>query len=603
MFKKGMKKIAVVDFGGQYAHLIANRVRRLGMYGEIYPFEGFSPANDPDIAGIIFSGGPRSVTENDGYTVDFDILETKVPLLGICYGHQLIARLAGGAVAAGSAMEYGLVRVECSPDSTLFKGIAPGQNVWMSHGDHVEKLPPGFRSIASSEKLETAAFESLDSRVFGVQFHPEVTHTENGMKIIDNFLSLCGSEREWKISDVAAGLIEKIKIEACGKKIFLLASGGVDSLVALTLCIRALGNGRVHSLHVDTGFMRENESAGVMKHLNKLGFENLRVVDASERFIGALQGVFDPEEKRKIIGRIFVETLQRELSSMRMGDGWMLAQGTIYPDTIESGGGKKAAKIKTHHNRVKEIEKLIIEGRLIEPLRDLYKDEVRELGISLGLPESLVNRHPFPGPGLAIRVLVSETEIPETGFDADNALVLEIASKFGFGARILPVKSVGVQGDFRSYKHPAVIFAETGENPGWESIAECSKKIVNEVKSVNRVVFSIEKQSEAPVLKKYSLGRDALDLLRKVDSLVNEMTAGIEEIWQMPVVSLPLFDSSGARAFVVRPVCSQNAMTADFYKMDFGLLAKICAGVRKIKTAGIVFYDVTTKPPATIEWE
>ncbi len=601
-----MNKIAILDFGGQYTHLIARKVRQLGLYSEIHHAEEFNPNNDKDIVGIIFSGGPQSVNKEDAYNIGFNIATIKIPVLGICYGHQLIASLVGGTIESGKNKEYGFTQIECNENSLLFKGINTNQTVWMSHGDYVDSMPDNFIITAESDTVEISAYESKDGKIFGMQFHPEVAHTENGLAMLDNFLSVCTKERNWKAQDYESIIEQRIREEAGDKNLFLLLSGGVDSLVALMLCISAIGKERVYPLHIDTGFMRLNESAEIREHLKKLGFENLKIVNAEDRFLSELRSVVDPEEKRKIIGRLFVELMHEELTKLNVStEDWILVQGTIYPDTIESGQTKKSSKIKTHHNRVPEIEELIEKGRVIEPLKELYKDEVRKIGKQLNLPENLVERHPFPGPGLAIRIITSDraTLDKETYLEAE--MLNEKLRSLKLTGKILPVKSVGVQGDYRTYHHPAVVWYDDIEQiePNWQTLKSSASRLINQLTTINRVIFSYKPIKTDFELRKTYLIKEQADLLRKVDNLITEKLFHIKEIWQLPVVSLPLWDNEGNQAFVIRPICSQDAMTADVYEMDFGLLKEIVRELNTIDGVGYLFYDLTTKPPGTIEWE
>lgn len=594
-----MKRIVIVDFGGQYAHLIARRIRECGVYSEIHQPNAIP--HDDDVVGIIFSGGPRSVTEEDLLSVKLDITSSKVPLLGICYGHQLIAKLMGGTVVSHEQKEYGREFAECNTSSPLFSGTAASQQVWMSHGDSVAVLPPGFTITASTPSTPVAGYQHADRSIFGVQFHPEVTHSEEGMRILQNFVSLCSSEKNWNSSRLSNAIINSIRNEAGNKKLLLLISGGVDSLVALALCIKAVGSEQVFAVHVDTGFMRYRESEEVMEFLQTLGFTNLKLVDAGELFFAKLAGITAPEEKRKIIGGLFVQVMHKALSELNLPpEDWMLVQGTIYPDTIESGGTTNASAIKTHHNRVKEIDDLIAGGKVIEPLKELYKDEVRAVGNELGLPPALVQRRPFPGPGLAIRILTGEGN--DSADVSEEQTIIQFANTYGYTARLLPVRSVGVQGDFRTYRHPVLIYPTDGTTFNWDTLLECARLMVNKFKTINRVVYCAATPPDlhsAPV----TLQKDRVTLLQQVDNIVQTETRDIAEIWQLPVVSLPLFTSEGKQVFVLRPICSQDAMTADVYQMQPALLGKITDEIVKITGAGLVFYDVTTKPPATIEWE
>lgn len=595
-----MDRIAIIDFGGQYTHLIARRIRNLGVYSEIYNPEDFHWVES--IKGIIFSGGPQSVNAKDCYRIDFDLKSSTVPVLGICYGHQMVASMLGGTIESGENTEYGFTKIDCLNNSNLFSGLEQEQHVWMSHGDHVASLPDGFRVTAKSDTIKIAAYQSNDGRFYGFQFHPEVTHSVNGQLMLDNFLKQCNVERNWNSTQFKDDLIAEIREKASGKKLILLLSGGVDSMVALQLCISAVGNDDIFSFHVDTGFMRLNESEKLKEHFSEMGFRNIKILNVEDRYLKELHKITDPETKRLIIGRLFVEIADEEMRKLDLDDNWMLVQGTIYPDTIESGDSKKSAKIKTHHNRVGEIENLIKQGKVIEPLKELYKDEVRALGRDLGLPDHLVNRHPFPGPGLAIRVICSDGKNSDEKYLDENSLMNEILDEFDLEGMIMPIKSVGVQGDFRTYHHPAVVWFKDGCKMDWSKIREASIKAVNQLKTVNRINFSLRKPSKLKLVSLY-LEKPEIDKLRRVDQIMRHRTDGIEAIWQMPVVSLPLQNDEGNQCFVIRPVCSQDAMSADFYEMDFRQLDSIEQEVCQLKEVGNIFYDVTSKPPGTIEWE
>ena len=658
--------VAVLDFGGQYAHLIANRVRALGVYCVVLAPEDFrAGAGAP--AGLILSGGPQSVTDEHVRLMRARLAGYGNPILGICFGHQLLAKLHGGRLVHGSERQYGPTPIRCDPSAELFLGLPKDQTVWMSHGDHVAELPPRFRATAAAENCAVAAFEAELRPIFGVQFHPEVVHTPHGNAILKNFLTTCRIRTPWAPEGMRRRTVEQTRAAAGDATLFLLVSGGVDSLVALQVCIEAVGPERVRSLHVDTGLMRLGESDEILKFLAAEGFQNIEIERAEARFLRELAGVADPEQKRAIIGRLFVEVLREKLQGLDLGDNWKLVQGTIYPDTIESGGTKNAAKIKTHHNRVPEIQAMIDRGLVVEPLRDLYKDEVRLLGRELGLPQPLLDRHPFPGPGLGIRLLCHDGSRPpspcgmgESGWEMPSAVLASfqpdsptaqgrggllngagtppsrkeisrsniqcpisndqggiqpdegVGSPFRKGrgglqslrGRILPVKSVGVQGDERSYRHPAVVWSPDGRWPAWPELNALANRLVNELADINRVVISLENLTDVEfALRETFVERAGLDRLREVDARLQRRLAGIPEIWQAPVIALPLFDAAGDQAFVLRPVCSRDAMTADVYPIDFGLLAELARETRAVPGAGALFYDVTTKPPGTIEWE
>ncbi|MEW6709272.1 MAG: glutamine-hydrolyzing GMP synthase [Candidatus Riflebacteria bacterium] len=598
-----MKTIAVLDFGGQYTHLIATRVRELGIKTEIFNPEEFNPNEKPDLVGVIFSGGPGSVTENDFPTITFDLKKCPVPVLGLCYGHQLIAKLMGGKVEKGSKREYGSAQIKTAPDSALFGDLPNPQRVWMSHGDHVSALPASLRCTAGTEDLEIAAFESSDRKLFGLQFHPEVNHTEYGKLILDHFVGICTDERPWQTETYHREIIEEIRSRAGNKKLLLLLSGGVDSLVALKLCLEAVGSGNVMPVHVDTGMMREGESKEIIRHLAEEGFGGVKVVEAENLFLSELAGVTDPEKKRGIIGRLFIEIVEKELQQLDLNDAWCLVQGTIYPDHIESGGSRKAHKIKTHHNRVGEIEKLIQAGKVIEPLHNLYKDEVRKLGKFLKLPDELLNRHPFPGPGLGIRILCSNGEIPESGWNREDDDLNRLLKPFGLNGKILPIKSVGVQGDARTYLHPALIWSNSTEKVKWQTLIDAGKSVVNSLKTVNRVVWSSLPLENEIVLQKAFIDRQRLERLRKVDAQVRRKTAAFQNIWQMPVVSLPAKTGDGREIFIIRPISSKDAMTADVFEIPNESLKDLYKTLNAEMGNLLILYDLTSKPPGTIEWE
>ncbi len=602
MLHPELEFITVLDFGGQYAHLIANRVRGLGVYCTVTQPEDFDPAADGP-AGLILSGGPQSVAAEHVALMRPRLEGYGKPMLGICFGHQLLAKLFGGELAHGRDRQYGPAPIRCAAQARLFAGLPAEQSVWMSHGDHVAKAPPGFRVAATSDSCPVAAYEADGRDIFGLQFHPEVVHTPHGGAILKNFLTLCRIRTPWAADGMRRRVIEQTRAAAGDSTLFLLVSGGVDSLVTLQVCIEAVGAERVRSLHVDTGLMRLGESDDILKFLAASGFRNIAIERAEALFLRELAGVAEPEQKRAIIGRLFVEVLRSNLRALQLGENWKLVQGTIYPDTIESGGTKNAALIKTHHNRVPEIQAMIDRGLVVEPLRELYKDEVRLLGRELGLPQALLDRHPFPGPGLGIRLLCHDGTAAPAAFADAPKLEAELAKR-GLRGRILPVKSVGVQGDERSYRHPAVVWSSGGKRPDWPALTACAAGLVNRLADLNRVVISLDDLGgERFELRETFVTREGLDRLRQVDDMLHRRLARITKIWQAPAISLPLFDSEGNQVFVLRPVCSQDAMTADVYPIDFDLLAELAREIRAVPGAGHLFYDITTKPPGTIEWE
>ncbi|MCX6780255.1 MAG: glutamine-hydrolyzing GMP synthase, partial [Candidatus Magasanikbacteria bacterium] len=564
-------EIAILDFGSQYTHLIARRVRELGVVSHIY-------ANDVPVSklknasGVILSGGPRSLVRDKKLKIDKKIFDLGLPILGLCYGHQMLADIFGGKVASGQAREYGLANLKVQ-DAPIFAGVKKNSNVWMSHGDHVSKLPKGFVQIAGSNSESIAAMYNAQKKFYGFQFHPEVAHSKEGKKMLHNFIfNICDTQKNWDTNLMMAAIENEIIKEAQDKNVFLLVSGGVDSAVCFALLEKVLGKKRVFGLHIDSGTMRQNETKKISTALKKLGFDNLHIHNAQKEFLAALKNVSEPEQKRKIIGDLFLDITDRIMKEKNMsGSGWLLGQGTIYPDTIESGGTKNADVIKTHHNRVPRVQQMIADGKIIEPLKELYKDEVRAIGLKLGLPKSMVQRHPFPGPGLAIRCLCSNGSKDLTTTIAPNLLKL-------------PVKSVGVQGDERSYSHPALLI---GSNPGWAKLRALSPTITNKHKEVNRVllpIFGDLKNINKAKLNKAYLTKPRLELLRKIDAIVDEAILADKKcakIWQCPTVVIP-FGYKNKESIVLRPVESEEAMTVSFAQIPDDTLKKIITKIKAL---------------------
>ncbi len=612
-------KIVVLDFGAQYGHLIARRIRELNVYSEI-----MEPTVDvsglKNCKGIILSGGPSSVNDEDAPEYNPEIFKLDIPILGICYGHQVMSKEMKGSIKPGKSNEYGIAKLDITDNNSLFKDMDSSQEiVWMSHGDSVDELPNGFKTIASTADCAVAAIANESKKYYGLQFHPEVTHTKNGQKIFDNFINICSCKREWTMKNYVKDQIDEIKNRVGdSKKVFLLVSGGVDSTVAFSLLNKALGNDRVYGLHIDNGLMRKNESEFVDKVLRKHGFDNFHVVDAGKQFIDNLKGVTEPEAKRKIIGDTFIDVQKSELARLDLDeDLWLLGQGTIYPDTIESSGTKNSALIKTHHNRVEIIQKLIEQGKVIEPLAQLYKDEVRAVGKELELPYELVWRHPFPGPGLGVRVLCNNTENDHTAdeiTEINGRIFSVINNEDKYLGKILPIKSVGVQGDFRTYRNPCVIYSKdlNKENSilDYDELEKISTDLTNKVPEINRVVLCLTNSSETlekrpSLLLDKTMTVDRIDLLKEADNIA--MNALIEnklmdEIWQMPTVLIPISFGNG-ESIVLRPVLSKEAMTASFARIEKDILLKMATDIKNIPGIDEVFFDLTHKPPGTIEWE
>ncbi len=605
-------EIAILDFGSQYTHLIARRIRELGVVSHIYPTD-IAAKNLKNVVGIILSGGPKSVVREETLPYDKDIFDLGIPILGLCYGHQLMAMHFGGVVGAGSAREYGQAEltVQASP---IFKNIPKRSTVWMSHGDHVSVVPPGWQAIADSGGEAVAAMEYSEKKWYGFQFHPEVYHSAHGKKMLSNFVfDICGASKNWDSKTQLKTVSEEIKQAAGDKNVFLLVSGGVDSTVCFALLEKILGKNRVYGLHVDSGLMRLDESKKITRALKQTGFSNLHVYHAEKEFLNRLKGIIEPEQKRKIIGDTFLDIVDRVMKEKNMDSGgWLVGQGTIYPDTIESGGTKHAVVIKTHHNRVPRIQQMIAEGKIIEPLKELYKDEVRAIGRQLKLPKELIERHPFPGPGLGIRILCSKgSKERATPIEGDRFPLLRGNDTEDSNTLYsLPIKSVGVQGDERSYSHPAIIIGNSlaEEKKIWKTIHTLAPAITNQHHEVNRVMLPVlgdRKKILTSRVHAATLTKKRIALLQKIDAIVHRYVLAAKScshIWQLPVVLVP-FGYKHRESIVLRPFQSEEVMTASFALIPWPVLKKILAAIARLKAVDFVFYDVTNKPPGTIEWE
>lgn len=593
--------IAVVDLGGQYCHLISRRLRDLKVSSRIFD-SSVSASQLRDYAGIILSGGHRSVWDDGSPTVDRELLDLGVPVLGICYGHQLLAKMIGAKVGPGDS-EFGPARLSLNARDSLFLDTPPEQTVWMSHSDSVSQLPYGATVLARTSRCQVAAFAEEKKHLFGVQFHPEVVHTAEGTQVLRNFAyRICGVTKELPQAHQVKALVEDIRNKVREDSVFFFVSGGVDSTVAFTLCAKALPKKRLLGVYVDTGLMREGETQEFREMIEHLGIaDRVRVRDEKTRFIGKLSGVVDPELKRHIIGRAFVEVQQEAMRDYGIDEKhWLLGQGTIYPDTIESGGSTGAADvIKTHHNRCEEIRHLIEKGRVIEPLRELYKDEVRTLGQSLGLSAHLTQRWPFPGPGLAIRCLCNDKVKSADGY-------VPLPPSFeDYRAIRFPVRSVGVQGDGRTYRNAVALQGPAN----YSRLQEISTLLCNEGTLHNRVIHLIaSKVSDLTVAKTLavSITEERLGRLRQADYIVRnimETNDLLAAVWQFPVVLIPV-SLCGGECIVLRPVNSLDGMTANFARLNRDVIEEMAARILKeVSEIDAVFLDVTDKPPATIEWE
>ena len=508
--KTMQKGIIILDFGSQYNQLIARRIREHGVYSEVIPFN--TPVEEivaKNPSGIILSGGPSSVNAENAHLVEKSLLEKNIPILGICYGMQLITHLLGGTVKKGIKGEYGKAQLEIQKSNDLLSGVSRSSTVWMSHFDEVESLPEGFNTNGMTDVISAISNES--KHIYCVQFHPEVSHTEEGAKMLENFIfKICDAPKSWKLTNYIDETIADIKAKVGQQKVILGLSGGVDSSVAAVLIHRAIGD-QLQCIFVDTGLLRKDEGNKVMENYGEHFNLKIKMIDASERFLSKLKDISDPEEKRKIIGNEFVAVFDEE--SHKIEGAKFLAQGTIYPDVIESQSVKgPSAVIKSHHNVGGLPEEMDFE--LLEPLRELFKDEVRKVGVELGIPAHLVNRHPFPGPGLGIRILgaVDEEKVRILQ-EADDIFIEELYKNDLYEkvsqafVVLLPVKSVGVMGDERTYEYTAVVrsanttdfMTATWSRLPYEFLDTVSSRIINEVRGINRVAYDISSKPPATI--------------------------------------------------------------------------------------------------------
>lgn len=498
------EKIIILDFGSQYTQLIARKVREAGVYAEIYPFNiTKQELLNLQPKGIILSGGPSSVYAEGSPHPSFDVFDLNIPVLGICYGLQLLAFNKDGKVDRAAKREYGRAELIIDKSDDLLEGVSQGTIVWMSHGDALIEPPDNFEIIGHSANSPICAIRSNDKKIFGVQFHPEVHHTTEGNKILSNFVrNICGCTEQWNAESFIENQIKSIHEQVGNENVILALSGGVDSTVAAVLLHKAIGE-QLHCVHVDTGVMRMNESKMIVDLFKESFHIPIELVDASEIFLGKLDGVSEPEQKRKIIGATFIEVFEK--SAKKLKDVKWLAQGTLYPDVIESVSVKgPSATIKSHHNVGGLPEKMNL--KLIEPFRELFKDEVRAVGRKLGIPDWFIERHPFPGPGLAIRILGEISKERIQILQLADAIYIEEIRKAGLYndiwqafAVLLPVKSVGVMGDERTYEYTCALRAVTsvdGMTADWfpmpyEVLASISNRIINEIRGINRVTYDI----------------------------------------------------------------------------------------------------------------
>lgn len=616
-----LERVAILDCGGQYTKVIDRKIREMSVKSDIFPI-GVSAAELREYQGIILSGGPGSVWAEHSLEYDPGIFDLKVPVLGICYGMQLINKHFGGVVLPGLKTEYGETEIEVDPDCPLFEGLEARQGVLMSHGDSVKELAPGFLVGARSDEVYAAIYHP-GLKIFGVQFHPEVDLTVNGKQMMANFLyKICGLHGNYLLEDRIQTAIEKIREKVKDEKILVLVSGGVDSAVSAALLVKALNPENVYAIHIDHGLMRKNESDLVCDNLRRMGLKHLirenaaadffeSVVEVNGKKIGPLTKVVDPEEKRNIIGEVFIKVVKRVAAGLNLDfDKTFWAQGTLRPDLIESGNpdvSGYAHRIKTHHNDVDIVRRAREKGLVVETNWDWHKDEVRQVARALGIDESIASRQPFPGPGLAIRVICNDGSEQISSTQAQRFQEVLQNLTVAYHGQVLPIKSVGVQGDCRSYRYLALV-AGKGMELDWNEVYRIGTNLPNQLDFVNRVAYCLNRREFPGELQTHQmyLNQETVDLLRELDHLVVKKL-NRNPISQCFAVLLPI--GSGKRYSVaIRTIITSDFMTgrpAGIGKdLDKEILYELVGEIeRGFPEIDLILYDVTSKPPATVEWQ
>ncbi len=616
-----VESIAILDCGGQYTKVIDRKVREMSVKSEIFSIN--TPAEKlRDFQGIILSGGPASVWSEQALRYDPKILELNIPILGICYGMQLINQHFGGKVVPGHTTEYGETVIDIKRDCPLFAGLDCKQQVLMSHGDSVVELAKGFQVAAESGDVYAAIYDPK-RKIYGVQFHPEVDLTVNGKDIMENFLKdICGLSGNYRLEDRIDTAIAKIKEKVGDQKILVLVSGGVDSAVSAALLVKALNPDNVYAIHIDHGLMRKKESDLVCENLKALGIKNLirenaeatffnSVIEVNGQKIGPLTTLVDPEVKRNLIGEVFIQVVRKTAESLHLDfDKTFWAQGTLRPDLIESGNpdvSSHAHKIKTHHNDVDIVRKAREKGLVVETNWDWHKDEVRQVARSLGIDESIASRQPFPGPGLAVRIMCNDgTNIVTAEQTANfNHLMNQIGS--GNDGQVVPIKTVGVQGDCRSYRYLAVASGR-GMDFDWDQLYHMGKVLPNQVDFINRVAYCLNQKKLSGPIQTYPMyiNHENVDLLREVDDIVVKKL-NRKPISQVFAVLLPM-GVTKKYSVAIRTIITNDFMTGRpaFIggEITRDWMAELVREIElQVPQIDLVLYDVTSKPPATVEWQ